>query len=194
VANGRLERNAASARAVAAGRPCQTKAAFAFQRGAADGLNIVVPFGEPNYTGSSFDCDPQPSVVGRRAIDLDGFFGLTELARWSAVSQNQLALCTPQVHRSDALAFRCADFMDPAPRLEIDGRRLLTARSTVRKKMLRRPRRGDGAELPPSCTETRRDCASGPQQFKVMSQTRERADGEAAFEPLRTDRWIMLCT
>jgi uncharacterized protein (DUF1501 family) len=52
-----------------------------FQRGAADGLNIVVPHGERRY----YDLRPtiavpRPSPVGDRredaAIDLDGFFGL----------------------------------------------------------------------------------------------------------------------
>jgi len=52
-----------------------------FQRGAADGLNIVVPHGERAY----YDLRPtihipRPSANGDRqadaAIDLDGFFGL----------------------------------------------------------------------------------------------------------------------
>src|SRR5512147_1421399 len=49
-----------------------------FQRGAADGLNIVVPHGEKAY----YDLRPTISVpqptAGREdaAIDLDGFFGL----------------------------------------------------------------------------------------------------------------------
>ncbi len=49
-----------------------------FQRGAADGLNIVVPFAEPNY----YRLRPsiaisQPMRSGNdAAVDLDGFFGL----------------------------------------------------------------------------------------------------------------------
>jgi uncharacterized protein (DUF1501 family) len=49
-----------------------------FQRGAADGLNIVVPFGEPNY----YRMRPTIAILQPRrngadaAIDLDGFFGL----------------------------------------------------------------------------------------------------------------------
>jgi uncharacterized protein (DUF1501 family) len=49
-----------------------------FQRGAADGLNIVVPFGEPAY----YRLRPSISVPSPKrgdasaAIDLDGFFGL----------------------------------------------------------------------------------------------------------------------
>src|SRR5262245_46216342 len=51
-----------------------------FQRGAVDGLNMVVPFGDPEYYRA------RPSIAipkpGQRngneegAIDLDGFFGL----------------------------------------------------------------------------------------------------------------------
>jgi uncharacterized protein (DUF1501 family) len=49
-----------------------------FQRGAADGLNIVVPFGEPNYYRMRPTIAiPQPSHGGAEAaVDLDGFFGL----------------------------------------------------------------------------------------------------------------------
>ncbi|HEX2781806.1 MAG TPA: DUF1501 domain-containing protein, partial [Gemmatimonadaceae bacterium] len=49
-----------------------------FQRGAADALNVLVPFGDPHYY------ELRPSIAigapsragGERAIDLDGFFGL----------------------------------------------------------------------------------------------------------------------
>src|SRR3974390_2599559 len=49
-----------------------------FQRGAADGLNIVVPFAEPNYYRMRPSIAiPQPKRSGGdAAIDLDGFFGL----------------------------------------------------------------------------------------------------------------------
>jgi uncharacterized protein (DUF1501 family) len=49
-----------------------------FQRGAADGLNIVVPFAEPNYYRLRPSIAiPQPRRGGAdAAIDLDGFFGL----------------------------------------------------------------------------------------------------------------------
>lgn len=48
-----------------------------FQRGAVDGLNVVVPFGESRY----YDLRPsiaipKPDGTPRSAIDLDGFFGL----------------------------------------------------------------------------------------------------------------------
>ena len=43
-----------------------------FQRGAADGLNIVVPHGEPNY----YKFRPTIAIQQNQLIDLDGFFGL----------------------------------------------------------------------------------------------------------------------
>jgi uncharacterized protein (DUF1501 family) len=43
-----------------------------FQRGAADGLNIVVPHAEPSY----YAMRPSISIPRNRVIDLDGFFGL----------------------------------------------------------------------------------------------------------------------
>ncbi len=43
-----------------------------FQRGAADGLNIVVPYREPNY----YAMRPSISISQRQVLDLDGFFGL----------------------------------------------------------------------------------------------------------------------
>jgi uncharacterized protein (DUF1501 family) len=49
-----------------------------FQRGAADGLNIVVPHGEPRYYGlRPTIAIPRPSRASEdSAIDLDGLFGL----------------------------------------------------------------------------------------------------------------------
>src|SRR5579863_4484962 len=52
-----------------------------FQRGAADGLNTIVPFGDQNYyslrPGIAIAAPSSRSVNGgRTAIDLDGFFGL----------------------------------------------------------------------------------------------------------------------
>ncbi len=48
-----------------------------FQRGAADGLNIVVPYGEPSYYAMRPSIAiPRPRAYTESAIDLDGFFGL----------------------------------------------------------------------------------------------------------------------
>lgn len=43
-----------------------------FQRGAADGLNIVVPHGEPSY----YTMRPSINISRNSVLDLDGFFGL----------------------------------------------------------------------------------------------------------------------
>src|SRR6201984_3429148 len=43
-----------------------------FQRGAADGLNIVVPHGERAY----YAMRPSINIPRKEVIDLDGFFGL----------------------------------------------------------------------------------------------------------------------
>jgi len=43
-----------------------------FQRGAADGLNIVVPHAEPSY----YAMRPSINIPRNQVIDLDGFFGL----------------------------------------------------------------------------------------------------------------------
>ena len=43
-----------------------------FQRGAADGLNIVVPHGEPQY----YAMRPSINIPKKAVLDLDGFFGL----------------------------------------------------------------------------------------------------------------------
>jgi uncharacterized protein (DUF1501 family) len=65
-------------RAVQAARARQKVLVAVFQRGAVDGLNMVVPFGEKAYYAA------RPSIAipapgansGDAAIDLDGFFGL----------------------------------------------------------------------------------------------------------------------
>jgi uncharacterized protein (DUF1501 family) len=48
-----------------------------FQRGAADGLNSIVPVGDGNYYGNRPTISiPQPGGGANAAIDLDGFFAL----------------------------------------------------------------------------------------------------------------------
>jgi len=48
-----------------------------FQRGAVDGLNVVVPFGEADYYRARPSIAiPKPGDAENGAIDLDGFFGL----------------------------------------------------------------------------------------------------------------------
>jgi uncharacterized protein (DUF1501 family) len=88
-----------------------------FQRGAMDGLNVVVPFGEPNY----YHLRPTISIPEPRrggtdaALDLDGFFGLhPSLQPLYPLFQNrQLAIVqavgSPDPSRSH---FDAQDFME----------------------------------------------------------------------------------
>jgi uncharacterized protein (DUF1501 family) len=88
-----------------------------FQRGAADGLNIVVPFGEANYYRMRPSIAiPQPKRGGSdAAIDLDGFFGLhPSLAPLEPLfHKNQLAIVhaagSPDATRSH---FDAQDYME----------------------------------------------------------------------------------
>jgi uncharacterized protein (DUF1501 family) len=88
-----------------------------FQRGAADGLNIVVPFGEQNYYRlRPTIAIPQPRRGGTdTAVDLDGFFGLhPSLASLEPLfHKNQLAIVhaagSPDPTRSH---FDAQDFME----------------------------------------------------------------------------------
>ena len=106
-------------RAVASTPGGQSKKQFVvlFQRGAADGLNIVVPFAEPNY----YRLRPSIAIPQPRrgatdaAIDLDGFFGLhPSLAPLEPLfHKNQLAIVhaagSPDPTRSH---FDAQDFME----------------------------------------------------------------------------------
>ena len=97
--------------------PGKKKMVVLFQRGAMDGLNVVVPFGEPNYYRlRPTIAIPQPSRGGQEAaIDLDGFFGLhPSLAPLQPLFQsNQLAIVqavgSPDPTRSH---FDAQDFME----------------------------------------------------------------------------------
>ena len=76
-----------------------------FQRGAADGLNIVVPFAEPNYYRLRPSIAiPQPKRGGAdAAIDLDGFFGL----------HPSLASIEPLFHKNQLAIVHAAGSPDP---------------------------------------------------------------------------------
>jgi len=118
-------------RAVAATpMPNKKQLVVLFQRGAADGLNVVVPFGESNYyrmrptiaipapkrggRGSGFVL-ANPELNSDAAIDLDGFFGLhPSLAPLEPLfHKNQLAIVhaagSPDPTRSH---FDAQDFME----------------------------------------------------------------------------------
>ena len=105
-------------RAVAAtAMPNKKKLIVLFQRGAADGLNIVVPFGEENYYKiRPTIAIPRPrNGVDGTAVDLDGFFGLhPSLAPLGPLFHNgQLAIVhaagSPDTTRSH---FDAQDFME----------------------------------------------------------------------------------
>jgi uncharacterized protein (DUF1501 family) len=103
--------------AAATPMPNKKQLVVLFQRGAADGLNIVVPFAEPNY----YRMRPTIAIPQPRrgatdaAIDLDGFFGLhPSLAPLGPLfHKNQLAIVhaagSPDPTRSH---FDAQDFME----------------------------------------------------------------------------------
>jgi uncharacterized protein (DUF1501 family) len=65
------------ARTVAAAEAKRRVLITIFQRGAVDGLNMVVPFGEAEYyTARPTIAIARPGSASETAIDLDGFFGL----------------------------------------------------------------------------------------------------------------------
>ncbi|MGH9704393.1 MAG: DUF1501 domain-containing protein, partial [Candidatus Acidiferrales bacterium] len=76
-----------------------------FQRGAMDGLNVVVPFGERNY----YQMRPTIAIPeprrggGDAAIDLDGFFGL----------HPSLAPLEPLFHKGELAIVQAAGSPDP---------------------------------------------------------------------------------
>src|ERR1700719_1685880 len=96
-------------RAVASTPGGQSKKQFVvlFQRGAADGLNIVVPFAEPNYYRLRPSIAiPQPkrgANPAETAIDLDGYFGL----------HPSLAPLEPLFHKNQLAIVQAAGSPDP---------------------------------------------------------------------------------
>ncbi|MDE3156476.1 MAG: DUF1501 domain-containing protein [Acidobacteriota bacterium] len=89
-----------------------------FQRGAVDGLNVVVPFGEAAYYQSRPGIGiARPGSTGAGAVDLDGFFGLhPRLAPLKPIfDRRQLAIVhacgSPDSTRSH---FDAQDFMETA--------------------------------------------------------------------------------
>lgn len=86
-----------------------------FQRGGSDGLNMVVPFGDPNY----YRIRPGIAVPRAAAVDLDGFFGLhPSLAPLKPIyAAGQLAIVhaagSPFPIRSHLEAQDCMEFGTP---------------------------------------------------------------------------------
>ncbi len=94
-----------------------------FQRGAADGLNIVVPHGEANY----YAMRPTINIPKKSVLDLDGFFGLhPAMASFEPLwKQKHLAIVhaagSPDPTRSH---FDAQDFMEsgtPGMKVTDDG-------------------------------------------------------------------------
>jgi len=94
-----------------------------FQRGAADGLNIVVPHGEPAY----YAMRPSINIPRKAVLDLDGFFGLhpSMSALHPLWKQRHLAIVhaagSPDPTRSH---FEAQDFMEsgtPGVKATSDG-------------------------------------------------------------------------
>ena len=94
-----------------------------FQRGAADGLNVVVPFREKNY----YSMRPGIAISQNQVLDLDGFFGLhPSLAAFKPLyDQGHLAVIhaagSPDMSRSH---FDAQDFMEsgtPGVKVTDDG-------------------------------------------------------------------------
>lgn len=90
-----------------------------FQRGAVDGLNMVVPFGEKAYyrVRRSIAIDPPHAGAREGALDLDGFFGLHPslepiLPFWTGGELAVVHACgSPHPTRSH---FEAQDFMETA--------------------------------------------------------------------------------
>src|SRR5579863_7529895 len=82
-----------------------------FQRGAADGLNVVVPYQEKNY----YAMRPNIAIPQNQVLDLDGFFGLhPSLAEFKPLyEQGHLAIVhacgSPDMSRSH---FDAQDYME----------------------------------------------------------------------------------
>jgi uncharacterized protein (DUF1501 family) len=94
-----------------------------FQRGAADGLNIVVPHAEPAY----YTMRPSINIPQQQVIDLNGFFGLhPALSSFKPLwDQRQLAIVhaagSPDTTRSH---FDAQDYMEsgtPGVKITSDG-------------------------------------------------------------------------
>jgi uncharacterized protein (DUF1501 family) len=105
--------------AFAQGRTGRAKQLIAiFQRGAVDGLSVVVPFGEQDYYRARPSIAiPQPGTADGSAIDLDGFFGFNPRLQplkpfWDARQLAVVHACgSPDSTRSH---FDAQDYMESA--------------------------------------------------------------------------------
>jgi uncharacterized protein (DUF1501 family) len=125
-----------------------------FQRGAADGLNIVVPYREKNY----YELRPTINIPQGQLIDLDGFFGLHPAMAplkplWDQGHLAMVHACgSPDPSRSH---FDAQDFMEsgtPGFKATTDGwlNRALAAEDATRRRRSESPFRAIalGTQLP----------------------------------------------
>ena len=158
-----------------------------FQRGAVDGLNVVVPFGEKNYYAlRPTIAIPAPKAGEESVIDLDGFFGLhPALAPLKPIyNANKLAIVhavgSPDPTRSH---FDAQDYMEsgtPGRKSTAGGwlNRALPPSADIRKSPVR------AVSLGPSLSRALRGhnqavAINNLNQFKVAD-----ADGAATFESM----------
>ena len=153
-----------------------------FQRGAVDGLNVVVPFGEKSY----YALRPTIAISAESAVDLDGFFGLhPSLAPLKPMfDSNKLAIVhavgSPDPTRSH---FDAQDYMEsgtPGRKATTDGwlNRALPALGDAHKSPVR------AVSLGPSLSRAVRGhndavAINNLNEFKVHE-----ADGAATFESM----------
>ena len=105
--------------AFAAGKSARAKQLIAiFQRGAVDGLSVIVPFGEADYYRARPSIAiPRPNAGENAAIDLDGFFGFNPRLQplkplWDARELAIVHACgSPDSTRSH---FDAQDYMETA--------------------------------------------------------------------------------
>ena len=175
------------ARAADGSSPRKKVLVAVFQRGAVDGLNVVVPFGEKNYYAlRPTIAIPAPKAGEESAIELDGFFGLhPALAPLKPIyDANKLAIVhavgSPDPTRSH---FDAQDYMEsgtPGRKATTDGwlNRALPPSADVRRSPVR------AVSLGPSLSRALRGhneavAINNLNQFKVAD-----ADGAATFESM----------
>ena len=175
------------ARAADGSSPRKKVLVAVFQRGAVDGLNVVVPFGEKNYYAlRPTIAVPAPKASAESAIDLDGFFGLhPALAPLKPIyDANKLAIVhavgSPDPTRSH---FDAQDYMEsgtPGRKSTAGGwlNRALPPATDVRTSPVR------AVSLGPSLSKTLRGhnqavAINNLNQFKVAD-----SDGAAPFESM----------
>ena len=158
-----------------------------FQRGAVDGLNVVVPFGEKNYyTLRPTIAIPAPKTGAESAVDLDAFFGLhPALAPLKTIfDANKLAIVhavgSPDPTRSH---FDAQDYMEsgtPGRKATTDGwlNRALPALGDAHKSPVR------AVSLGPTLSRTVRGhndavAINNLNEFKVQE-----ASGASTFESM----------